>query len=54
MCRAAIPRFFYNIDIEKCEMFTWGGCGGNLNKFPDEESCMELCSGLTRADVREL
>ena len=54
MCRAAIPRYFYNIDTEKCESFTWGGCGGNLNKFPDEESCLELCSGLTRADVREL
>ena len=54
MCRAAIPRFYFNIDTGKCEMFTWGGCGGNLNKFPDEESCMELCAGLTRADVREL
>ncbi|CAG5102589.1 Oidioi.mRNA.OKI2018_I69.chr1.g372.t1.cds [Oikopleura dioica] len=54
MCRAAIPRFYYNIDSGKCEKFTWGGCGGNLNKFPDEESCMNLCAGLTRADVREL
>ncbi|XP_038653503.1 kunitz-type serine protease inhibitor-like isoform X2 [Scyliorhinus canicula] len=32
-CRASMPRFFYNRSTETCEPFSYGGCGGNENRF---------------------
>lgn len=42
-CRAAMPRYFYNADSGKCEMFLYGGCDGNANNFEDPASCMKSC-----------
>jgi len=32
-CRATFPRWFYNSATQRCESFTYGGCGGNANQF---------------------
>ena len=32
-CRAYIPRYFYNSRTGKCELFIYGGCNGNANRF---------------------
>jgi len=42
-CRAALPRFFYNINTEKCEEFIYGGCGGNENNFQTIDNCEKTC-----------
>jgi len=42
-CRAAFPRWFYNKIEDKCEEFTYGGCGGNGNNFETEEECKSSC-----------
>ena len=42
-CRAAHKRFFYNSNDEKCEEFTYGGCGGNDNRFNSFEQCELEC-----------
>lgn len=42
-CRAALPRFFYNIMTEKCEEFIYGGCGGNENNFQTIDNCEKTC-----------
>ncbi|ODM87072.1 Kunitz-type serine protease inhibitor APEKTx1 [Orchesella cincta] len=43
LCRAKIPKFFYNTETKQCEQFDWGGCEGNLNNFGDKESCEAAC-----------
>ena len=41
-CRAAIPRYYFNGG--ECEEFTYGGCGGNGNRYLTESECLETCS----------
>ncbi|NXP81266.1 SPIT1 inhibitor, partial [Ramphastos sulfuratus] len=50
-CSESIPRWYYNPFSEKCDPFTYGGCGGNGNNFQEEEECVKSCSGITKADV---
>lgn len=42
-CRAAFPRFYYNLKTESCEEFFFGGCNGNANNFQSQEQCEKLC-----------
>ncbi|KAM3608110.1 uncharacterized protein V6R79_019169 [Siganus canaliculatus] len=42
-CRASLPRFFFNVDSGLCELFEYGGCGGNDNNFISQEACEETC-----------
>lgn len=46
-CTESIPRWYYNPFSEKCDPFTYGGCGGNNNNFEKEDECMKSCSGIT-------
>ena len=39
----SFPKYFYNAAIKKCEMFEYGGCGGNGNKFDSLNECMDIC-----------
>ncbi|XP_065492154.1 kunitz-type protease inhibitor 1 [Caloenas nicobarica] len=50
-CTESIPRWYYNPFSEKCDPFTYGGCGGNNNNFEEEEECMKSCAGVTKADA---
>jgi len=43
LCEAYIPSYYWNIATRQCEQFIYGGCGGNLNRFSDMESCREQC-----------
>jgi hypothetical protein len=42
-CGAAIPRWYYDRLSGQCELFNWGGCGGNANNFLTEEDCQAEC-----------
>nr|XP_014353100.1 PREDICTED: tissue factor pathway inhibitor isoform X2 [Latimeria chalumnae] len=42
-CKAIIPRYYFNIYTQQCEMFTYGGCEGNENNFISIEACQEKC-----------
>ncbi|CAK6963707.1 tissue factor pathway inhibitor a [Scomber scombrus] len=42
-CKAIKDRFFFNVDTGHCEMFEYGGCGGNANNFETLEECEEMC-----------
>lgn len=43
LCRAAMPRFFYNGAAGGCEEFIYGGCDGNGNNFLTLEECEGRC-----------
>jgi hypothetical protein len=43
MCKAAIPRFYFNAQTKTCEEFSWGGCGGNANNFLTQAECEQAC-----------
>lgn len=42
-CKAIKERYFFNVDTGSCELFEYGGCGGNDNNFETMEACVETC-----------
>ncbi len=43
-CFALIPRYFFNTKTGTCEMFTYGGCGGNGNNYKTLQECTQQCN----------
>ncbi|CAL8272232.1 unnamed protein product [Merluccius merluccius] len=44
-CRGRFPRWHYNGASNKCEMFIYGGCRGNLNNYLTIQECSNACEG---------
>ncbi|XP_078484376.1 uncharacterized protein LOC100180559 isoform X2 [Ciona intestinalis] len=44
-CRGSNPRFYYDSGTGMCHLFTYGGCGGNENRFFDPTECKRVCGG---------
>lgn len=42
-CKAAFPRWYYNLAKRKCKEFLYGGCDGNANNFHTEAACKSFC-----------
>ncbi|CAN9497989.1 unnamed protein product [Ophioblennius macclurei] len=42
-CRAIRDRFFFSVNTGRCQLFEYGGCGGNENNFETLEECEETC-----------
>ncbi|XP_068185991.1 tissue factor pathway inhibitor a isoform X2 [Antennarius striatus] len=42
-CKAIKDRYFFSVDTGRCELFEYGGCGGNANNFETLEACEEMC-----------
>ena len=42
-CDAAIPSYFFNVETQSCQNFTYGGCFGNANRFQTLEECERAC-----------
>jgi hypothetical protein len=50
-CLAAFLRWYFDPATGTCERFTWGGCGGNENRFETVDNCLHAC-GLTPGDLQ--
>ncbi|XGW11919.1 hypothetical protein V3C99_012969 [Haemonchus contortus] len=44
-CRGSILSYGYDKDSGTCIPFTYGGCGGNGNRFSEPEKCESACLG---------
>ena len=42
-CRALLERYRFNSETNQCEIFQYGGCGGNENNFEDIHDCEKAC-----------
>ncbi|XP_061697459.1 tissue factor pathway inhibitor a isoform X2 [Syngnathoides biaculeatus] len=42
-CKAVRDKYFFNVDTGRCDLFEYGGCGGNANNFETLEACQETC-----------
>ncbi|GFX46534.1 papilin [Trichonephila clavipes] len=49
-CKAAFPRYYYNKNTKKCEIFIYGGCKGNSNNFQTLEECEVTCERQPPSD----
>ncbi|XP_065311096.1 uncharacterized protein [Dermacentor albipictus] len=43
-CFSSKPMYYYRKESKKCEMFVYGGCGGNDNRFDTLNACEEKCA----------
>ncbi|XP_070377476.1 boophilin-H2-like [Dermacentor albipictus] len=49
ICGAKLPRWWFNKETGKCEVFYYGGCGGNENKYRTKKKCEKTCSPVKAA-----
>jgi len=52
VCKAAIPRFYFDKSSSTCKKFIFGGCRGNGNNFVSEQACAKQCSQHMSAQPR--
>lgn len=45
-CEAFYPKFFFNSKVGRCELFLYGGCGGNDNRFNSMRECESKCGNF--------
>jgi len=43
VCRGIFPRWHYDVVTDTCKPFSWGGCGGNNNKYKTKKECEDTC-----------
>ena len=43
-CFAPSYLFYFNFAKKRCEIFVYGGCGGNENAFATFDECINACS----------
>lgn len=54
VCPGNVPRFYFDQSAERCLLFSYGGCGGNINNFQSEESCISSCGGPSGALIHAI
>ncbi|XP_056295328.1 kunitz-type protease inhibitor 2 isoform X1 [Pseudoliparis swirei] len=42
-CRAAFPMFYYDPNTAACQLFIYGGCRGNQNRYSTMDDCLNRC-----------
>ena len=42
-CKGSYPRWFFNSTSRQCELFSYGGCEGNSNRFTSLIACTDKC-----------
>lgn len=48
-CFAYRTAWYFDFLTRTCLPFTYSGCGGNGNRFPDQQQCEQRCQHLLRA-----
>nr|QZU27214.1 doenitin [Haemaphysalis doenitzi] len=49
ICRAFIPRYYFDVEKGQCEEFIYGGCKGNENNFETLKECKDACTEPEKA-----
>jgi hypothetical protein len=50
-CDAYMPSYWFDAKTGVCELFVYGGCGGNANRFATVDECYAACAASAPADV---
>jgi hypothetical protein len=47
-CDAAIPSYHFDPSTGQCNLFSYGGCEGNANRFATETECLATCGDIAQ------
>merc|ERR1712142_1407236 len=50
---ANLPKFYYNKNSRRCEVFSYGGAGGNGNRFNSIAECQQECGPASDGKCHE-
>lgn len=53
ICPGNVPRFYFDKTLGRCQLFSYGGCGGNSNNFETLDQCVAHCGG-TKEDIFQI
>jgi papilin len=53
LCKAYMPMYTYDPAQGGCVKFIYGGCGGNSNRFPDLQTCIDKCEQVVKPHIDE-
>nr|AMB57284.1 serine protease inhibitor [Conus buxeus loroisii] len=42
-CRGKFPHYYFNSVLGTCQLFDYGGCRGNENRFKKMDACLKTC-----------
>jgi hypothetical protein len=45
MCDGYVPAWYHDASTGICRPFVYGGCGGNVNRYPSLAECQKACRG---------
>lgn len=51
-CKWFTELFYFNATLGTCQKFSWGGCGGNRNRFVTMAKCLESCASGSKLLAR--
>ena len=46
LCNKKMDRWYYNVEMKMCTIFTYSGCRGNPNNFESRQACINYCGSL--------
>lgn len=46
-CEMPMLSWYFNAANKRCEKFIYGGCGGNANRFSNQQDCENFCYTFT-------
>uniref|UniRef100_A0A6B0UD44 Putative kunitz n=1 Tax=Ixodes ricinus TaxID=34613 RepID=A0A6B0UD44_IXORI len=47
-CKGDFPRYYFDFNSKRCELFYYGGCEGTGNNFLTQKECEEKCGGIRK------
>lgn len=48
-CEDFVQVWFFDVAIDACSPFWFGGCGGNANRFNTEIECFRTCGSRSKS-----
>lgn len=53
-CESYIHKWYFNNETGRCEVFVYGGCQGNRNRFNSELVCWRTCVDANASECMAL
>lgn len=50
-CYAYSQQYYFNQNTKRCEIFVYGGCGGNANRYLSIERCEKTCHAFMEKQI---